>query len=290
MQKYKKFDLNGFSIMIGSLAIQAMLYEISCMPSPGLVSPVSSGAHKDMDYYTFIDSTSVLSRYMALFVQEGYSNRKCKDIFNRIRVIGIEAERDMFVKTNGVNTHKGMLFLMGVTCAAIGKVIYEKKSFDDIKNVIKEMTEGIVDKELLSLKVNSKLSHGEKLYLKYKNPGIRGEVEKGIPTVFEFSLDFYRNNLYLNLNDRLVHTLIGLMSVCNDTTIIHRHNIETLEEVKKMSESIISLGGMNTVEGRAEINKMNEEFIKRNISPGGSADLLAVTVFLHLVSEYLLTL
>ena len=158
------------------------------------------------------------------------------------------------------------------------------------EDIGKELADGIVDKELLSLKVNSKLSHGEKLYLKYKNPGVRGEVEKGIPTAFEFSLDFYRNNLYLNLNDRLVHTLIGLMSVCNDTTIIHRHNIETLEEVKKMSESIISLGGMNTVEGRAEINKMNEEFIKRNISPGGSADLLAVTVFLHLVSEYLLTL
>lgn len=290
MQKYKKFDLNGFSITIGSLAIQAMLYEISCIPSPGLVSPISSGAHKDMDYYTFIDSTSVLSRYMALFVQEGYSNRKCKDIFDSIRVIGIEAEKDMFIKTNGINTHKGMLFLMGVTCAAIGKVIYEKKSFDDIKNVIKEMAEGIVDKELLALKDNSELSHGEKLYLKYKNPGVRGEVENGIPAVFNFSLDFYRNNFHLNLNDRLVHTLIGIMTICNDTTIIHRHNVETLEEVKERAQSILDIGGMNTVEGRAEINKLSDEFIERNISPGGSADLLAVTVFLHLVSEYLLTL
>ncbi|SFU85875.1 ATP:dephospho-CoA triphosphoribosyl transferase [Clostridium sp. DSM 8431] len=72
-------------------------------------------------------------------------------------------------------------------------------------------------------------------------------MEKGIPTVFDFSLDLYRKNNHLNLNDRLVHTLIGLMSVCNDTTIIHRHDIETLEEVKNKAENIIDLGGMNTL-------------------------------------------
>lgn len=199
MKKYKKFTLNDFSLTISSFALQAMLYEVTCYPSPGLVSPVSNGAHKDMNYFTFIDSTAVLSKYLALFVQEGYSNRCCKEIFNIIRNVGVEAEKEMFTKTKGINTHKGMLFLIGIACAAVGKAIYEKKPFEEIQNIIKEMTEGIVDKELLSLKVNPKLSHGEKLYLKYKNEGVRGEVERGIPTVFDYSLKLYKESLDLNL-------------------------------------------------------------------------------------------
>ncbi|MDP4107368.1 MAG: triphosphoribosyl-dephospho-CoA synthase, partial [Bacillota bacterium] len=101
--------INKISQEISSFATQAMLYEVACYPSPGLVSPISNGAHKDMDFFTFIDSTSVLSKYLSLFVQEGFTDNSYKDIFNNIRTIGIEAENDMFSKTNGINTHKGML-------------------------------------------------------------------------------------------------------------------------------------------------------------------------------------
>lgn len=288
MENKKMFTVNEFAIEISSFAIQAMLYEVACYPSPGLVSPVSNGAHKDMNYFTFIDSTSALSKYLALFVQEGYSNKSYKDIFNNIRAIGVEAEKDMFKRTKGVNTHKGMLFLIGVACAAVGKAVYEKKRFAQVKDIIKEMTAGIVEKELSALKnVSANLSHGEKLYLKYKNEGVRGEVQRGIPTVFDFSLNFYKESADLSLNDRLVHTLIGIMQICDDSTIIHRHNPEVLEEVKEKAKEITQLGGMKTTHGREKINNLCEEFIKRNISPGGSADLLGVTVFLHLVEQYM---
>lgn len=288
MKNEKVFTVNEFSMKISSLAIQAMLYEVACYPSPGLVSPISNGAHKDMNYFTFIDSTSVLSKYLALFVQDGYSDKSYKDIFNNIRAIGVEAEKDMFIKTKGINTHKGMLFLIGVACAAVGKAVYEKKSFLQVKDIIKQMTAGIVEKELSALKNNNcNLSHGEKLYLKYKNEGIRGEVQRGIPTVFDFSLDFYKQSADLSLNDRLVHTLIGIMQICDDSTIIHRHNPQVLEEVKEKAKKITELGGMKTNYGREKINNLCEEFIRRNISPGGSADLLGVTVFLYLVEKYM---
>lgn len=287
MKNEEIFEVNKLSMMISEFAIQALIYEVSCYPSPGLVSPVSTGAHKDMNFFTFVDSTSVLSKYFMLFVQEGYSDKEYKEIFKRIRVIGIEAEKAMFMKTKGINTHKGMLFLIGVICAAIGKVFKEKKEFGQIRDVIKEMTKGIVDKELGNLKNGNELSHGEKLYIKYNTEGIRGEVERGLPTVFEFSLDWYKQSKDLNINDRLVHTLIGIMQSCDDSTIIHRHSIEVLNEVKKRSKEIISIGGMRSEEGRIIINNLCEEFVKRNISPGGSADLLGVTIFVDLVEEYM---
>lgn len=281
------FVINNLSMVISEFAIQALIYEVSCYPSPGLVSPVSTGAHKDMDFYTFIDSTSVLSKYFMLFVQEGYSDKNYKEIFERIRIIGIEAENDMFVKTKGVNTHKGMLFLIGVICAAIGKVFKEKENFNQIKHVIKEMTKGIVDKELTNLKNKDELSHGEKLYIKYNTEGIRGEVERGLPTVFDFSLRLYKESKKLSINDKLVHTLIGIMQICDDSTIIHRHSIEILEEVKEKSREIFSLGGMKSEIGQKKIYSLCDEFVERNISPGGSADLLGATVFLDLVEEYM---
>jgi len=287
MSNKKVFTINELSMIISSFAIQAMIYEVSCYPSPGLVSPVSSGAHKDMNFFTFVDSTSALSKYFTLFVQEGFSNKSYKEIFNSIRKIGIKAEQDMFIKTKGINTHKGMLFIMGIACAAIGKTIYEKKGFKYIQNIIKEMTTGIVEKELTTLKTSDAHSHGEKLFLKYKTDGVRGEVERGIPIVFQFSLDFYKENSELSINDRLVHTLIGIMQICNDSTIIYRHSVEVLEEVKEEAQEIIAIGGMKTTKGRENINNLCTEFIERNISPGGSADLLGVTLFLSLVEEYM---
>lgn len=287
MKNKRIFTINEISMTISSFAVQAMIYEVSCYPSPGLVSPISSGAHKDMNFFTFVDSTSALSKYLTLFVQEGLTDKSNEEIFNNIRKIGVEAEKDMFFKTGGVNTHKGMLFLMGVACAAVGKAIYEEKDFKQVQSIIKEMTKGIVKSELFTLKEKDKLSHGEKLFLKYKTEGVRGEVERGIPTVFDFSLDFYKQNGDLSINDRLVHTLIGIMQICDDSTIIYRHSPKVLEEVKEKSRDIIKLGGMKTSDGRDSINRLCDEFIKRNISPGGSADLLGVTVFLYLVEEYM---
>ena len=287
LMQEEAFLICNVAFDIGSLAVQAMLYEVSCFPSPGLVSPTSNGAHRDMNYYTFIDSTVALNKYFARFTQAGMSEKNYKEVFSKIRVIGQEAEAEMFAKTNGINTHKGMLFLMAVSCAAVGKVIYEKRNFHDIPSIIRKMTKGIVDNELKPLKEGSDLSHGERLFLKYNSKGIRGEVEKGIPTVFEYGLKAYNTCGDLSINDRLIHTLISIMQICDDTTILHRHSPQVLQEVREGAKEIINIGGMKTSEGRAKINIMCDEYIKKNISPGGSADLLGVTVFFNLVEEYM---
>ena len=287
MTDEKTYIVSNSAFAVGNLAIQAMLYEVSCYPSPGLVSPVSNGAHKDMNYYTFIDSTVALSKYFALFTQEGMSDNSNKEIFLRIRSIGLDAEKEMFEKTKGINTHKGMLFLMGVSCAAVGKALYEDRSFEEIRGIIKNMTRGIVEEELSTLKEGSNLSHGEGLFLKYKSKGIRGEVELGLPTVFELGLETYKECSSLSTNDRLIHTLISIMQICDDTTILYRHSPHVLEEVREWSKEIINIGGMKTSVGRQKVNVLCQEFIKRNISPGGSADLLGVTIFFSLVEEYM---
>lgn len=274
---------------ICEMAIEAMLYEVSCYPSFGLVSPISSGAHDDMDYYTFIKSTSVLIKYMKAFAKQGYSDKTSKEIFQAIRIVGIEAEKDMFKKTSGINTHKGMIFLMGISCAAASKSIHDKMKFSDIRKIIQSMTEGIVSTELKKIDKNKKLTYGEKLYLKYGCEGIRGEVERGIPVVFEHSLGVYESMEDLSVNHRLVHTLLAIMEKAEDSTILHRHEMKTLHYVQKRAGETLKIGGVSTEEGKKAIEELDKEFINKKISPGGSADLLAVTVFMSLVKNNLFT-
>lgn len=287
MKDEKIYTVSNTAFAIGNLAVQAMLYEVSCYPSPGLVSPISNGAHGDMNYFTFLDSTVALSKYFAFFTQAGMSDYSYKEVFSKIRSIGVDAEGEMFAKTKGVNTHKGMLFLMGISCAAVGKALYEKRGFEEIRGIIQNMTEGLVAAELGKLKDDGNLSNGERLFLKHKSKGIRGEVELGIPTVFKHGLEVFNECSGLSTNDRLIHTLISIMQVCEDTTILHRHSPQVLTEVRERAKEIINIGGMKTSEGRDEINALCEEFINKNISPGGAADLLGVTVFFNLVEEYM---
>lgn len=276
------FDI---SFKLSEFAIQAMLYEVSCFPSPGLVSPISNGSHKDMNFYTFIDSTSALNKYMFEFALEGFREKDLKILFSNLREIGIKAEDEMFNKTKGVNTHKGMIFLMGITLAAISYTISNNNEFKCIKNTIKSMCEGITD-ELLKVEKNSKnLSHGEKLYLEYGITGVRGEAENGIPLAFDLGLSVYEKFKDLDNQKRLINTLLVIMSKCDDSTILHRHNFKTLHYVKNKAKEVLKLGGMYREDSIEILNELNNEFINKNISPGGSADILAIVVLLDLVKK-----
>lgn len=285
--------IDEHAINIASLAVKAILYEASCTPSPGLVSKVSSGAHSDMDYFTFLDSATALINPLILCARAGLTSNSPKDIFKKIRQIGQLGERQMFHKTGGVNTHKGTLFSMGICCAAGGKALHSGAQFSSLQSIIVAMTEGLVERELSS-RVRElentpafELTHGERLFLVHKVEGIRGEAQRGFPTVFGFSLPFYKENHELSPNSRLVQTLLAIMQFSEDTNILHRHSVSVLKEIQERAKQIMSMGGMRTPAGIKAIEAMDEDFCKRKISPGGSADLLGITVFLHLLEGFM---
>lgn len=286
-------SIDNHAIKIASLAVQAILYEASCNPSPGLVSKVSNGAHSDMDYFAFLDSATALIDPLIHCAQTGLSSNSPKEIFRKIRKIGQSGERQMFQKTEGVNTHKGTLFLLGICCASGGKVLHSGARFSSLRNIIQEMTEGLVERDLSSrvweLKSApvSALTHGERLFLSHNVEGIRGEVQRGLPTVFDISLPFYKENHDLSKNFRLVQTLLAIMQCNVDTNILYRHSFKVLQEVQKRAKQILSIGGVRTPAGIKAIEELDEDFSERKISPGGSADLLGTTVFLHLLEEYM---
>jgi triphosphoribosyl-dephospho-CoA synthase len=247
-----------------------------------------------MDFFTFMSSSSALIYFFSDCAEMGlkYAGRNPEELFQALRGIGKKAERDMLEVTGGVNTHKGLIFSMGIICAAASCSVKENEAanidIDAICTKVSLMTRGLCLQELASLKASDGLTHGEKLYIKYGVKGIRGEVEGGFPTVRKYALPILKElkarNRY-GINDILIQTLLHLMAANEDTNIAARHDMEVLEDVKKHAKAILDAGGMLSSQGVQMIYDMDKDFIARNISPGGSADLLAVTIMLNLLSE-----
>ncbi len=253
---------------------QAMMYELCIYPKFGLVSPYSQGSHADMDHFLFIDSISVLNKYMYQFAQLGFKEQEIEDMYEEAIRIGLNCEREMFQKTKGVNTHKGLIFVLGSLVVACAKVIFAKKAFSDIFMYVMRLTKAKLG-ELNQLDTN-KLSNGEEIYLKYGIAGARKEAALGFPIIQNALniLDIENKNTY-------VKTLIYIMSVCDDTTIIHRKGPEGLEYVRTTMKELWE----NTTDQK--LMEINDRFIKEGISPGGAADLLCGTIFLSLIKKYL---
>lgn len=270
---------------LAKMAQEACLYEAALENKPGLVTPSSNGAHKDMDFYTFINSSVTLQRPFYEMALCSKDTVDLKELKNRIKNIGILAEEDMFKATGGVNTHKGMLFLLGFGCTAAAYAVYNEKSFDEVSDIIKKMCCQIVKNELEGQKKIK--THGELVFFKYGAKGIRGEAEEGFPLIFLKSLPYFEKRASMELKERMLETLLYIMSLNDDTNILYRHSLEVLNEVKEKSGLILLEGGVTTEEGKKSLLSLCSEFKKRNISPGGSADLLAATIFFYKVKNFM---
>ena len=285
---------NEFCEYVSNITIKSILFEVAASPKPGLVDRYNSGAHKDMDFYTFLRSSSVLGHYFYNCTKAGidFQGNDYIELLVNIRPIGIKAEKEMFNATGGINTHKGIIFSMGIIAAAAGNLYKELDrdtfSYNEILNRVILISKDIT-KELDNVhNTEENLTYGEKLFLKYGIKGIRGEVESGFQTVINISLPVFEKLLpdkNIHINDILIQVLLNLMANTEDSNILGRHNKETLNYVQKESQKAIELGGYFTKEGKAYIESMDKDFIGKNISPGGSADLLAVSIMIYILKN-----
>ncbi len=281
--KYKEYleylnNRENIASILSDIATKAMIAEVSTYPSFGLVSPICSGSHKDMDYYTFLESSFAIKPYLKEMAKVGYSYYSEEDTFKAIRKVGVEAEKAMFEATNNVNTHKGMIFLLGIVITSVAKVIFNNKEFKDISDVIKIMVKDILE-DFKNIDNKKDLTHGERLYKNFGFTGIRGQVKDGLAFIFDEVLEEYLNCSF-DGNDLYSNTLIKLMSIVEDSTIVYRHDFDTLKKVQKDCKNLLAIGGISSDNGKILAIKLEKEYIQENISPGGSADLLAIVIFL----------
>lgn len=266
---------------LSSLAKLAILAEISLTPKPGLVDQLCSGSHKDMNYQTFVDSTAAIYPWFGELVREGFAFQEddLTRALPRLREIGLKMEAAMFAATGNVNTQKGIIFLMGLSLFACGRLFSKKDHFqaEEFRSIIRSICKDMVRNEMGNSTASGK-SHGEKIFLKYGFSGARGEAESGFATVFDFGLPQIMQTKQLN-DKALTKCFLAIAANNNDTNILFRSNPEVLGTFKNLCK--IALEDFNPTNYSALIDVCKQE----NISPGGSADLLAVTIFVWSVIQ-----
>ncbi len=275
-------------------AESALLFEAAAAPKPGLVTPLSAGAHTDMDYFLFLKSGAALAPYFETFAHIGAELAPLPAVqtLPMLRKAGLEAENAMFEATGGINTHKGLIFSLGILCAAASRLVC-RGTVPSAHNTAQEaaaVTEGLCQRDFAGLGSAgipeggpiSALSAGESLFLRYGTKGIRAEVEAGFPSVLGYSLPRFNSDraLGLTINDALVNALISLFPIVEDSNVLNRAGPAGLQLLKDQGRLALDRGGMAAPEGRAAIEAMDRRFTESRISPGGCADLLADTVFL----------
>ncbi len=278
---------------ISRLAVEAMLSEVSATPKPGLVDRHNCGAHHDMDFFTFVSSSAALSDAYRAMGQVGidFGDQEITDMWPMLQSVGYEMEQRMFEATKNVNTHKGMVFSLGILSACAGWLSRQKNiqsiTATAICGAAAQLCAGLCEKAFKDMDQKTALTKGDRMYLAYGLRGARGEAEDGFPTVMTVALPMYTllRDTGISINDALVETLLHLVAHTEDTNIVSRHDWDTATYAKEAAKRVIRLGGIHTEVGRTAIEAMDQDFIERYISPGGAADLLALTHFLYEIEK-----
>lgn len=274
--------------IIGHLASMALQAELDTTPKPGLVDRNDNGAHRDMDHALMQRSIKALHPYFVRLAKLGFTGKQpCHD---EIVNIGIEAEREMFKATGGVNTHKGALFSIGLAAVALGGEAFCRitqaegcgtMAYNDVNSKqIQSLSNSIAS--LARLFPDTSGTHGSKAKANNILKGALDNAREGYTQLFKAWLPFYIDRIAEGDNYALQKTLLRIMCDLDDTNIVYRTSMETMQEVKTEARQMLDTS-RNIVNFEAALQAMNTDYIHRNISPGGSADMLSLVVFLSCV-------
>ncbi len=273
----------NFVDLIAEYAGQALLTELMLTPKPGLVDQRNSGAHHDMNMQTFLVSTRTVAHWFPRFIALGQASSgiPARDFLPLVRPTGMLCERAMFRATAGVNTHKGAIFSLGLLSAAAGRLLAKrtKVTRERLCAEVADMCVGLL-KELNCIR--EVLTAGERIFKRHGLAGARGEAVSGYELVRAVALPVYDRLRLKGVREEiaLLQVLLHLLAANGDTNLVSRGGLEGLDYVRAYASNLLEEGGALAPDGVAKMAAFDDALIARNLSPGGSADLLGVTWFL----------
>lgn len=269
-------DLHPDHFRLERLCLEALRYEAMAWPKPGLVTPVDSGSHNDMHIGTFLASIDALQGSFALLALAGAHEQP----FAVLQTIGIEAEDKMLRATGGVNTHRGAIFNLGLLAAAAGR---RRVDASLAKLNCGAIVARIWGADIAASRRTSPVSHGNSAYSQFAAGGAREEAAAGFPTVYNIGLPSLRRHLQAGHDHETaqIGTLLALMEYLPDTNLLWRDGEEGLDFVRHSAATFNRTGGVNVPGWRDRLLALHRAFVERNLSPGGSADLMAASWAAH---------
>lgn len=264
--------------LIADKAVGALLDELATWPKPGLVSHVDNGSHNDMDAAMLKASAETLRPFFAELATAGAEGAGMA----RLRSIGLRAEAAMLAATGGVNTHRGAIFGLGLLCAAAGTVTQMSAEGAPVApvrlgHIVMRRWAAEIERGPIPL-----FSHGAGALRRYGAGGARAEAAAGFRSVYDVSWPALRQGRSLRPNDPdagRVQACFALIAAVQDTNLLHRGGEEGMRFACEAASSFLSQGGVGAADWRARATAVHAAFVARHLSPGGCADLLAMTLF-----------
>ena len=258
---------------IGRGASDCLKLEIATYPKPGLVSPVDTGAHDDMDAAMMNSSADALTSFFARLAEAGAAGAG----MDVLRAIGIVAERAMMAATGGVNTHRGAIFGMGLLCAAAGfRAGYGAPG--TLGAIVAQRWGAEIVRGPIPLH-----SHGTMVARDHAAGGARAEAAAGFPTLYTIALPALAaaRDLTADQGAHRVHALMALIDGVEDTNHLYRGGAKGLAFAQSEARAFLDAGSVGAGDWHARAVKMHRAFTARRLSPGGCADLLAMALFVE---------
>lgn len=265
-------SLEGECRRLDRLCRKALLAEAMAWPKPGLVTPIDSGSHHDMDIDTFLCSIAALEGSFFELALASVRNGG----FALLAQIGREAEQRMLHATGGVNTHRGAIFNLGLLVAAAMR----RAQDHELRSLTcGEIVARLWGTDILESRRRAPVTHGNEVYVRFAAGGAREQAAGGFAAVYACGLPALRLLVQQgHARDRiLIGTLMHLMEHVDDTNLLWRAGEAGLRHVQHSARAFNLGGGVNAVDWRERLVAMGKDFVRRNLSPGGSADLLAAS-------------
>lgn len=273
------------SLRIGRLAVRSLHLELNLYPKPGLVSPIDSGSHEDMDALSFMRSLFALRGYFVRMARAGMEDAP----FERLQRYGIEAERRMLAATGGVNTHRGAIFSLGLLCAAVGRCDAQnvRPTSGAIRVFLLEAWGDALMAHLQSARAKPADTHGLRAAAEHGAGGAREQAARGFPAVFEVALPRLRQSLARGsaMREACIDALFALMAQVADTNVLHRGGEQGAALVRRHARRFLAQGGTAHAQWRQAALDCHRVFMRHRLSPGGAADLLAAACFVHQAAQ-----
>jgi triphosphoribosyl-dephospho-CoA synthase len=259
---------------VAAMAEHSLLLEVATFPKPGLVSDVDNGSHTDMDAALFRRSAAAIRPFFRELVIAGGCNAEMATL----RRIGLRAEHAMLHATRGVNTHRGAIFGVGLLCAAAG---LRARGHDYVKVPLGRLVAARWGRDIIGGPRLSD-SHGEMASRRYGAGGARREAARGFPSVYEVGLPAFLTALHATAGDAAaarVQACFALIAVLEDTNLLHRGGAGGLRFAQQCAQHFLDAGGVRQPHWQVHAEVVHRAFVERRLSPGGAADVLAMSVF-----------
>jgi triphosphoribosyl-dephospho-CoA synthase len=271
---------------LSSVAAAALLAELETWPKPGLVSHVDSGSHADMDASTFKASARAITPFYGHLAVAGAAGSG----MDRLREIGMAAERAMLAATGGVNTHRGAIFGLGLLCAAAGAAWSgtERAGLYWHANALGATVRQRWGQAIMRGPIPLH-SHGTNALRRFGAGGARAQAAAGFPHALEVGLPALRLGRRLAPDDpeaARVQGFFAILASMEDTNLLHRGGAAGLRYAQEAAAEFLGQGGVEQAGWRERGAAVHRAFVARHLSPSGCADLLAITLFLDALEAH----